>query len=167
MMNKVVFRSSIDKNLMRKALIRGTFLASIGVLLLFFSGVFLPVRILQCYGIFLFGLSMLFIAFGLLPYRKLQRLETKPDELWVTNSSIHYIKRGNERLVIPLKAVFKISWVSRGYLYGIGIDLKEHSLLSIPRSFIKYSQKKSGFDLFFPFFTERTFLELKDYIQVS
>lgn len=132
-------RSSIKPDLMKKALFRGSFLGGMGVIILFFSGAFLPVHILSIWGIPLFFLSMGFITFGMLPYRKLTRLEKVPDELILSSKDLLvYRRKGKVIFTTPLSSIRTCSYKDDESVYGITITLSE-----------------SGKEYFFPYFSER------------
>lgn len=79
----------------------------------------------------------------------------------------------NTTLSIPLATVQKIFFLEETQIYGIGINFKSvikekiivHQPLFKIENYIQYSQKKFGCDLFLPFFTQRSFKELNDYLE--
>lgn len=145
---------------------RGSLLAGLGASLLFFSGIFAPEKILSRWGLIIFGISMLFIGMGLIPYRRLQRLELKPDEIRVfEDRTLHYFKKGQECFALPLADIQSVEWIDKGHIYGIGLRLKK--VLPDLEETINRSQKKVGADLFLPFFSNRAYLELQELCQLD
>jgi hypothetical protein len=132
-------RTHITPGLLRFALFRGTLMGGIGAAILLFSGIFLPPALLQGWGFFLFMLSIGLIAWGLIPYRRLKRLETNPNRLILdSEGAIHFLAKGKVLQSIPREAVKSLRWVEKrptGWFstglpaYGIEISLpqKEHS----------------------------------------
>lgn len=132
-------RSSIKSDLMKKALFRGSFLGGTGVIILLISGAFLPVDVLSFWGIPLFFLSMGLITFGMLPYRKLTRLEKVPDEIILSSKDLLvYRRKGKVIFTTPLSSISSCSYKDDESVYGIMITLKENEK-----------------EYFFPYFTER------------
>lgn len=78
----VKIRSSVCSQLMKSTLLKGTFLAGIGILIIVLAGIFLPLQDMTIFGLPLYALGCGLIAFGLIPYRRLTALEKSPNELW-------------------------------------------------------------------------------------
>jgi hypothetical protein len=169
----VKLRSSINSDLLRFALIRGSIFAICGVVILLFAGVFLPAKELGVSGPFLVVTALLFITLGLYPYQQLKKLQTTPHEiLLIDEENILFSWKRKSALMIPLKSIAKIEQVNKAYEYGIGIYLKNHDLSELEvnqatfnlKKFYVNSNKKYGCDLFLPFFSKNSFVELKKFI---
>jgi hypothetical protein len=133
-------RSSIKAELMQKSLFRGSMIGGVGVIILFLSGAFLPVHALSVWGIPLFFLSMGLITFGMLPYRKLTRLEKVPDEILLSSKDILiYRRRGKIIFTTPLSSIKSCTYKDDESIYGIEISMKENSKT-----------------YFFPYFSQRS-----------
>lgn len=162
------YRSSIHTPLLQKALMRGSFLAGIGALALL-AGTFLPPENLKIWGPFLFLFSLGLIGWGLIPYRRLKRLETEPHEILITKDRLLFCWRKKPAFSIPLKRIKKAVFISSGDVYGIGISLEDASLSYVQAldekfditHFQQHSIKKYGCDLFLPYFSQRTFEALQ------
>jgi hypothetical protein len=139
-------RTSIKPDLMRSVLFRGSFLGGLGVILLAATGAFLPVPILSRWGIPIFLTSMGLIAVGMLPYRKLTRLEKNPDEILISeDEQFVYRRKGKVVFAIPLSSINSCTYVDDASHYGIEITLKE------------------GQKYFLPYFTDRTRSQIERY----
>lgn len=145
----IKIRSSIKTSLKRYTLLRGSLLAVAGASILLFAGSWLPVDVLKIWGLPLLICGGGLITLGLLPYRKLSRLETKPNEIIVSDSCVHFVQNGKPMSAIPQKDIQRLSYLEQGRHYGICLLLK----------------KPSGVSLFFPYFSESAFEELKDLIE--
>jgi len=162
-------RSSVQSTLIRRALIRGTILAGAGAILLALSGSLIPPGALWIWGLPIYITSIALIALGMLPYRQLKRLEMNPyaliqDDLWLRFSS-----KGELLFSIPLTSIAETKYIDDQYIYGIGVWLKKPLPQKIVvrdrhfdlEAFMKKSQKEHGCDLFFPYFTERSAIQLE------
>lgn len=105
------FHTSIDSTQKKKRLLTGTFVASIGALCLL-----LPV-IYPSLSLALFIAGIAFIATGLIPYKKITRLENFPITLRCTADSIS-LRQGASSLVIRY-----------AHITGIFYDIKKRSLI--------------------------------------
>jgi len=139
------FRSSIKPELKRRMLFRGTFIAGAGVLVVTLGGAFLPVETLSTWGLPIFLGGIVLIAAGLLPYRRLCKLEEAPHQITVTEVHTMILSNnGKEVLTVPLSEIRELSYVEKATRYGIRMEVNG---LSDP--------------VFLPYFTFRTLQELK------
>lgn len=167
-MNFFILRSAIKPDLMQKTLLRGTCIAGLGIGLLAATGTFMSVSVLEQWGLFIFGASVLLIGAGLIPYKRLQKLEKNPDEIRIEgNNNLYYFRQGKNLFSFPLHLISEVNWINRKTFYGIAIELKTDEGTKIPKTFIQQSRKRVASDLFFPFFTERAFNELKEFLKES
>lgn len=117
-------KTTIKDSLIRYYLFRGTILAGLGGGILLFTGVFLPLLSLSEMGIPIFLLGIGLITWGLLPYRRLWRLELNPCEL-VANDNYLALFHGERRLLyIPQKKIAKIQYFEGKHAYGLRLMLK-------------------------------------------
>lgn len=124
---------------MRRTLWRGTLLAAAGALPILFSGVFLKQDALADWGWLIFLAGMALIALGLIPYRRLCKLEMNPNQLIIKDENfIDYYVKNKLVMSIPIDSIANIDYIEKNQLYGIDITLK--------------SNKK----MFLPYFTQRT-----------
>lgn len=161
-----VLRSSIKPQLMSSVLMKGTILSSLGGGALLYAGVYLPADILQKWGLLIFLISLVLITAGLLPYRKLTRLEKHPNEIHlIGNKTFAYFIRGKPAFSISMQSIQKFILIDKGKDYGIGVILKdplpEPILVQDPSfniiSFQKGSRRHYHCDFFLTCFTERSF----------
>lgn len=166
-MHHLVLRVSVKTPLKRAILLRGTLLASLGMLLLISAAAWVPESILKYWGLPIVIAGGALVTIGLLPYRKLVRMENKPNELILNeNSSIQWIERGRPCFTIPCASIAKTEFLENKSDYGIGIWLK-HPLPEkiiihrIGSNLSRWSHKEC--DIFLPYLTERAFKEMKEF----
>jgi hypothetical protein len=174
MADNLILRSTIHADLRRYTLLKGSILALFGIFMILISGIFLPKEILDLWGLPVFVIGMGFITWGLLPYRQLSRLESRPNELHLTPSQdLDYIEQGQVALRIPLKAVKKWIHSETDQLYGIGVVLNH----GMENSVIMYQNlhqsathptilKEFNVNFFFPYFSKRSYDELVEVVGI-
>ncbi len=146
---------------------RGTLLGAFGACFLVAAGTFLPASLLSFLGLPTLIISALLIGLGLIPYRKLSRLETCPHEIMIDGNTFLFFAKGKPLLNIPTALIEKIEYVEKDDLYGLGIQLKSgiQKVKVLQRSFdidafVSDARSRFSCDLFLPYFTERTLSEL-------
>lgn len=168
-MESCVLYTGVKATLMRRVLFRGILWGSIGILGLILSAILLSHTEMALWGPFLFCAGMTAIVIGLLPYRRLTRLESHPDKLSVDSSSyLTYFSKGKKVFTIPSQVIKEILYIDRDSHYGIGIRLNPQSKEKIcvhrrhfdMKTFQEKSQRDNACDLFFPYFTQRSFQQL-------
>jgi hypothetical protein len=151
-------------------LLRGSAIAGIGALILLIAGATVPPQDLSIWGWPIIIVSFGLIAIGLIPYRRLSRLEDKPSKLVLTDDNeIIYIVNDRKRVTIPYDSIEKMEYLKNSNIYGIGLWLKKnnnlkpvvHDPLFNAIGHQKIAQKRFGCDLFLPFFSERALAELQ------
>jgi hypothetical protein len=171
----LIVRSSISSSLLRDTLFKGCVIAGIGMLLLLLVGIFIPAASLHTWGWGVFFISLGLIAYGLLPYRILSRLQLKPNELILTPSQhLAFFSRGRKILTLPLQSVSCIRYVSHPTSYGIAVWLKSPPPLAVvvhqwPKEMEKLrlqGESMEKADLFFPYFPQRAYDELIEEITI-
>lgn len=163
--------SSVKPALLRASLIRGTLMALCGILLLAYGGTFLTVETLSLWGPPLLVVGGGLMVLGLLPYRRLCRLEVLPNELVVTDVLMQFLERGKLIYSIPRESIEEIKYYEKGNDYGLCITFKEgiakKMIVHNPRFEMAAYQKRSrqlyGCDLYIPYFGRRTFTRLALY----
>jgi len=165
-------RSSIKPKLLRVTLKKGALIGGAGALTLLLAGTLLPLEQLKIWGLPALVVGFVLISVGLLPYRKLTRLELKPHELHYDGEFFLFLQQGKPLFKIPEESVEKMCYVEKEQMYGIAIWLKrpieEKVRVLQPHfqfeAFVSDSaQRFEGCDLFLPYFTERSWKELEDY----
>lgn len=106
----------------------------------------MSVSLLQTWGMFLWVIGILLIAWGLIPYKYLKNVSEKPNAIYLDDEEIfHYISRGKTRLSLKLSSIEKVLYVDDPKKYGISMKVRDR-------------------DYFFPYFTENSFHKLECYI---
>lgn len=169
-------RSSIQPYLLQHSLMRGTILACFGALLLILSGIFVPETLLSALGLPLFLIAFGVITLGLLPYRRLKRLEYRPHEIIISDEEkFLFAWEGNPLFTLPFASIEWMKPVKLKSSYGIAIKLKSHPPKKIvvqDRSFdlkhyIGKCQSSYSCDIFLPYFSLKGFHELNDFLNSS
>jgi len=119
-MDSQTFYGRVPPNLIKKTLLLGSLKGFLGLILLPFGGIF-------------FIAGLLLIAWGLIPYRQLKKLEQAPPTLTLTDQGLSY-KMGEKTTFFPLNDIQTI-------------DYKEDNIII------------QGISL--PLFSEKTFQQLK------
>lgn len=160
---------------MHQALMRGTFLSVIGIIIILFGGAFTPQDYLKIWGLPIFVIGIAFITWGMLPYRKLRRLEINPDCIQVdSEESLHFTIKGEPIFSLSLADIEHIEYIQKNHVYGIGIILRKtpsmkmivyHSNWDLA-ALRKKSIKEYSCDLFLPYFSKYSFQELTEVISI-
>lgn len=165
------FRSSIKPELLKKTLFRGTMLGGIGIGILIIAALVLPLHILEIWGFPILVCGLLLIAIDLIPYRRLSQLELSPYELHFNGKTLIFFKKGDALFEIDIHSIESLEYVEKNQIYGWKIRLKrpiENKIRVVaPRAqfetfYSRYLQKIEDCDLFLPYFSKRSFDELKD-----
>jgi len=166
-------RSSVRPSFVKKSLFRGTSIASLGLLPLFYGALFLDTEALSLWGLPLFFLSFGMIAYGMLPFKQLIDLQQNPDQLILhADNQIVYHQKGSAALTIPLSAMEQVKYLEMRTIYGVAIWLKdaptERIIVHSPTFNFARTRTRSlcqyRCDLFLPYFTRQTFNELTQMI---
>lgn len=142
-------RSTITSEIKRKTLFRGTAIAVIGLLTLGFAYFYVSEPTLQTWGWALYLWGLFFIIWGMLPYRRLMRIEDLPFELWTSESNdlqiLSFGKNQRPFWKIFVSEITSVSYRNDPTYYGIMIVTGE---------------KKH----FCPYFSKRSFEELQGFL---
>lgn len=134
--------------------------------MLIFAGTFLPPSFLTLWGIPIFVAGMVLIAVGLIPYRRLAKLELKPHTLSYDGETLLFAKEGKPLFKISEKEIKDIRYVEKKNLYGIAIWLhrpviEKVKVLQPHFNFAAFAAESAerfeGCDLFLPYFSEKNF----------
>jgi len=167
----ITIRSSVLAEFMKQTLLRGSFLAGVGVTGLLLAGIFLPLPEMEKLGPVIFIFSLGLITLGLLPYKQLKRLEENPYTITIDDQWLHFAKGHKPLFSIPICSIDQIIFINQKNEYGIGIFLKKPLLkkLKLQNSnfdlvgFQERSFKKHQCDLFLSYFSRRSFTSLHEY----
>ena len=167
----LTLHSSITPFLASRLLIRGTAVASLGLLCLAYGTLYMPEASLKTWGIPLFFLSLGLIGSGMLPYRRVCRVEKHPHMLMIrADNTIHYAHFGKARVTIPFQAIDRLSYGNDPLFYGIKLWIRTGHPQKITvhdhhfdyTAYTAHCRKKYGCDFFIPFFSKRSFKELEE-----
>lgn len=173
---KASLRSSVSSAMMQKTLLRGTFLGGLGVLILLAAGIFVPPDQMKVWGPFFFLFSLGLITFGLLPYKKLKRLEEKPYTLTIEGEEwLHLSSQGKPLFSIPISSIDHIDYMDRSDPYGIAVFLKnplpKKLTVQDPNfdlaAFYQRSLNQHQCDLFLSYFSRRSFIALQEFVNFT
>lgn len=106
MNEEMKIRTTLSNPLLKQKLFKGFFIALVGVIAMVSAGIFLPGPLLSKLGLFVYIFGFGLITIGLLPYRKLSRLQNKPNELRLTGEDrLEFWAKGQCRLIIPIRCL--------------------------------------------------------------
>lgn len=164
MQGEVIARSSISSELKRNALFKGTLFTGIGMFILFLSGAFLHAESLRIWGFPLFLVGGGLITYGMLPYRKLTRIEMNPYQLIHQPGQLILSRTGKDILSIPLSGISEIKFIKEVDVYGIGFVWNKKNTDKIVLYDFKYQPQSlpEVADLYLPYFSQRAVNEIKN-----
>lgn len=174
MSDQITIRTSIKSGLKRSLLIRGTVLAAIGMALLLYAGITISLPVLSQWGAAIWLISIFLIALGMIPYRRVVKIENNPNQIMITDDGlVHYHRHGRDVFTLPLDAIEEVRFLEDMGLYGIAVTLKEserekipYPAISVVMQMFQWSLKRNhSFDRFFPFFSERGARKLQELIE--
>ncbi|WP_148300653.1 cell division protein CrgA [Candidatus Protochlamydia sp. R18] len=173
MHNNFVLRTAIPEKWIKKRLWKGIVWSLLGLIPMIYVGGFAELPFLQKWGIWAFLIGFGLITAGLVPYKKLISIQQKPHELRLSETDqIDYYLKGKKVLGLPISSIKQIEYYNKDQDFGIIVRLK----VPLANPFIIYShsfslvnfQKKSFLvekaDIFFPYFTQRSFDELQTWL---
>lgn len=157
----------------RRVVLKASFGGGIGVSALVAAGAFMPQAELNFWGLPLLIVAGALITWCMLPYRRMTELENSPDELWINaKNELVYAKKNHPLFSVPLSAIEKIFYTDRGNEYGICLKTAPHPAQKIRIHHINLdfnalrqtAIRKHGCDIFLPFFSKRTYDDLKEHL---
>lgn len=108
----------------------------------------------------LFLISLILITLGLRPYRVLAQLEIRPHEFSYDGSVYTFSQKGKPLFTLREEHIAEMKFVEKEQHYGIAIQLSGNveplKEFDIP-AFVADSRARMGYDLFLPYFTEKSF----------
>ena len=165
----LIIRSTISSPLLKKVLFRGFAIAFLGIILLLLAGIFIPPVTLRHWGWILFLLSLSLITFGLLPYRRLSRLQLKPNELVLDHfHQLTFYSKGQAILTFPLQSIVQANYIDHPQQYGIAIWMKDSIVVHLPKEVKKLQrqgQQIAQANLFLPYFNRHAYDELMEWLE--
>lgn len=173
MREHLILRTTVPTEWMSKGLKKGLILALLGIFPLVYAGTFASPTTLKTWGWLIFLASFLLITAGLLPYRRLSRLQTKPNELHCIGlEKLDYYQNGKQVLSLAFSSIDHLTFIDAPHFFGIAVFLKRplssKMIISAPtfdlRSFEKLAKQAHQADAFFPYFSRRSFEELSTWM---
>lgn len=123
-MDQLKLYSTVLSRVKKRLLFRGLTLALCGALLLSTMGVWAPLSVLEVWGLPTFCLGIFLIGWGLIPYRKLTRLETHPHQLIIDETSLTFLaSRGGVR-TYHLSEIKQMNYWESKTRYGLQLELE-------------------------------------------
>ncbi|MFN4173944.1 MAG: hypothetical protein ACK4HV_02425 [Parachlamydiaceae bacterium] len=132
--------TTVKPDLYKRALLKGTLMGALSVLLLAFAGLFIPLSALESIGPILGLISLVLMGFGFKPFLTLKRIETSPVPLKLSNDSVEW-----KNLILSIKDIQEISYIDREKKYGIEIHLKEGQKYFLPYYSKRYYEEFLAF----------------------
>lgn len=164
-MEPLTLYTCVPSSFMQKTLLKGFLPALIGIVMLLYSGIFFNLAVLTSWGFFIFIMSLGLITVGLLPYRRLTRLASNPDKM-VFSDHVLYYRKNRCVLDLPSQAIEKMEYFENGDVYGIGVWLKPEFKAQDTHT-QQRAKNKFQSDLFFPYFSRRSFEELQHWSETE
>lgn len=161
--------STVKSSLLKATLFRGSLAGVLGIVLLICATAYLPAAKLTIWGgpILLVGGGLM--VYGLIPYRRLTKMEEQPSELYLADDDyMQLIAGGKQQYTIPMDMIQKTEYIDRGNDYGIAIWFVPNAAnkmiihnhrLNVAR-YLKKSRQRYACDLFIPYFGRRSYTRL-------
>lgn len=127
----MVVYTQVDTSLKRKRALFCFLFSGLGALMLLLFGSFAPLPFLSQWGLWIFLCSLLLIAIGFIPYRRLQAVDLMPHSITLKEGCLLYQQGNKGRLVIPVQTVASLSYYE-GVSYGIKLELTNKKTLFLP-----------------------------------
>lgn len=124
--------SVVKGEVKRRLLLRGLLFSSVGGLLLLGMGTFAREEILTVWGLPSFALGIFLIALGMIPYRRMTKLETHPHQILFDREALTFISNKGNNATIPYRDITKIRYFEGKTRYGLWLDRKEASPIFLP-----------------------------------
>jgi hypothetical protein len=127
-----MFFSTIRPCLKRHLIQRSLLFACPGFFLIFYMGVFLPVSSLERWGIWGFISAFILISCGMIPYRRITRLELHPHSLSLGREGFyfHHTRKGEK--FFSFQEIQTAYFIQKKGFYGIRLHLKEKKSFLLP-----------------------------------
>jgi len=135
----VTLYTSVKPSLYRNKLLKGCFAGMLGALILLISTLYIHQKEMEFWGPILGFFALILVGIGFRPFLKLKKLDSKPDSIKISADHIFW-----KNLRVVNKNIAEIRYVDEGENYGIEVVSKE------------------GQKLFLPYFSKRSFEELKE-----
>jgi len=155
-------QTTITHFYLKSILYKGFCYAFLGVLILLIGGVFLPEPLMQRWGWLIYFSAFFFITYGLLPYRKITRLQNKPNEIKLTSRSfLEFWSQTHFQFAIPLHLINSVRYFQKNKKYGMVLkltDFPENLRDNLSKFYIEMDKSKK--EMIFLYFSKRSCQEL-------
>ena len=151
--------SSISSEIKKLKLKKGLLFSLPAIILLITFGTFASLDLVVQYGRIIFFVSITLIAIGMIPYRRITRLESTPHILSIEDDTLDFKYLGKFSVLIPLREIKSISFFRKKQFFGLALTL--HSLKNVQsknfamRQYQKKCRRQLSCDLFLPYFPEK------------
>lgn len=172
-MAELVLRSVIRSSFIEKHLLKGSCIALVGVLTLFIA-YYSYTPLIQTFSQLFLWIGIALIAAGLIPYKKLSKLEIDPYVLYADTTELSLMTRQKCLLKIPLILIQHVSHVETSNIFGMALHLHSQSAIVLPKEVVRATKKaKKEFSkslhtdstiLVLPYFTETSTAQFSDHL---
>ncbi|CDZ80012.1 hypothetical protein BN1013_00516 [Candidatus Rubidus massiliensis] len=136
-MDSITLYTSVNNNLLKDKLFKGTLKASVSIILLLIPTIFFTKEFLQYSGIVFFITFLYILHKSLMPYRTLQKLEKNPLKLILEEDKASFCL-ANKNIIIPYQGIERILYKDIRSNYGIEISMFSKEKIFLPY-FSKYA----------------------------
>lgn len=132
-MDTQTFYTSISPAHKRKVLFRGTLFAIIGLMPMLYASLFLDVKALSAWGWLNFVWGIGWIAAGMIPYKRLSKLERTPNKIVLSqDGSFRYCVGDAPVLNLKAEAISDVSFTEQRGAGGATVVTKEGKCFHLP-----------------------------------
>ena len=123
-MDELKLFSTVLMDVKRRLLFRGLCFGGCGIGVILFFGVWATPLFLSKWGLLIFCATLILISVGLIPYKNLTRLETRPHQILINEKELIFISSKGSHKSIPLSSIKAISFWKLKTKYGLMLDLE-------------------------------------------
>lgn len=116
--------STVKGRVKQHLLFRGVLFSSLGTLLLLGMGIFARQEILSNWGLPSFSLGIFLIAYGMIPYRNLTKLEIHPHQIIFDREAFTFISNKGNNFTVPYQDIKTIRFFEKKTHYGLWLERK-------------------------------------------
>lgn len=124
--------STVKGKVKRHLLFRGFLFSSFGAALLLGMGIFARQELLTSWGLPSFALGIFLIAYGMIPYRTLTKLETHPHQIIFDKEALTFISNKGNNFTILYREIKAIRFFEKKTRYGLWLERKESPPVFLP-----------------------------------
>lgn len=116
--------STIRKEQLTKRLLFGSAIAAIGALLLIFGGAMIPPASLTFWGLPIFLVAIGLITCGMLPYKRLKKIESDPYVINIEGNGLFLLRGGKILYQVNVPEILEVLYLEEGARYGMELILR-------------------------------------------